>query len=417
MPRSHDRDIANAGTLFRRGEAEAAYQAFERVLGSDPGNVAALHGLGLCLHARGQRDGAIIAFRQAVELDPSTWTSWQSIADLTPDETERRCAIDQAADILMAASQVGTPSSRILRNAVRALVCSGRSQQALRLLHERLSSFDDETQAHALMAGTHYSLGAFEAAAHHQFHALLQARAAPPISGKSSFEPGRAMDALLKLCSLLEASGFRPFLVAGTLLGLVRSGSLLAHDRDIDIGLLRGDHGAKDPVDFIRTHPEFMLPHSARPGDRYIGLTMDGTAADIFIFDQIPDGLVCGFSRLPGDIQWCHAPFRLRKIRLGGHNFRIPDPAETYLSECYGPGWRVPDTRFASAISSTALYRTSPYAISYLALARARACLLAGTPEKAAALLQQLPQPGRSKTSFLAFHTTDKAIPAVDRQT
>ena len=202
------------------------------------------------------------------------------------------------------------------------------------------------------------------------------------------------MGALLKLCSLLETGGFRPFLVAGTLLGLVRSGSLLAHDRDIDIGL-----------------------HSARPGDRYVGLTVNGIAADIFVFDQTPSGMVCGFSNLPGDIQWRHTPFQLHNTRLARGMFCIPTPTETYLSECYGPGWRKPDPDFASAISSPALHNTSPYAIAYLALARARTCLLAGNATKAAALLQQLPRIDLPQPGSVAREAMAHTIPAIKRQT
>jgi hypothetical protein len=224
------------------------------------------------------------------------------------------------------------------------------------------------------------------------------------------------MGALLKLCSLLEAGGFQPFLVAGTLLGLVRSGRLLAHDRDIDIGLLRSDTGDNDVVDYIRTHPDLMLPRAARPGDRYVGLTVDRIAADIFVFDQTSIGMVCGFSDLPGDIQWRHTPFRLRNTHLGGHNFRIPDPAETYLSECYGHRWHVPDPGFASALSSPALHNTSPHAIAYLALARARTCLLAGNSEKAAALLQQIPQSGEQRSGSPAFNAIGRTMPAIERQ-
>jgi hypothetical protein len=84
---------------------------------------------------------------------------------------------------------------------------------------------------------------------------------------------------------------------------------------------------------------------------------------------------------------------------------------ETYLYECYGPGWRAPDPGFASAISSPALHNTSPYAIAYLALARARICLLTGNEEKAAARLQQIPQ-----ASFLACNMTSLPLPAIDRQ-
>jgi hypothetical protein len=91
--------------------------------------------------------------------------------------------------------------------------------------------------------------------------------------------------------------------------------------------------------------------------------------------------------------------------------FNVPDPAETYLAECYGPGWHIPDPGFASAISSPALHNTSPYAIAYLALARACICLLTGNGEKAAALLQQIPQ-----ASFRACNMTSQPLPAIDRQ-
>lgn len=346
MPETHHGDIAHASALFKGGDTDAACEAFNRVLGCDPCNVAALHGSGLCLHKRGQRDPAIALFRQAVALDPAAWACWQSIADLTSSEAERRRAIDQAADILLAASRGSTSSATILHKAVPALVCAGRSAQARQLLLEHMPRFDDLAQAHALLAGTFYADGQFESAAYHQWLALQQTPAQPPGPGPSAIEPDRAMDVLLRLCAHLEAGGFRPFLMAGTLLGLVRSGSVLAHDRDLDIGLMRGN-GGEDPVEFIRKHPDLLLPHAARPGDRYIGLTVDGIAADIFVFDEMSAGMVCGFS---------------------------------------------------------ALYRTSPYAIAYLALARARTCLLAGNLNKAAALLQQLPQSGRSQRGFVAPH-------------
>ena len=416
MPRIHDRDIANASALFRCGKAEAACKEFERILGNEPGNVPALHGLGLSLHAIGNLERAMISFQHAIALDPFAWLSWQSIADLTPDEVERCRAIDQAADILLAVCRSGKPSPRIVRETVRALVCAERPHQALHLLQEYFRGFEDELQAHALLAATHYSIGQFEAAAHHQYLARPQAPAAPPADVRSAYEPDRAMEVLVKLCSMFEAAGFRPFLIAGTLLGLVRSGSLLEHDRDIDIGLMRGENGGRDPIDFIRTHPKLILPRSARPGDRYVGLILDGIAADIFVFDKTPNGLVCGFSSLPGDIQWCHSPFRPQKIRLGGHDFRIPDPAETYLSECYGSGWRVPDPGFASALSSPVLHGTSPHAIAYLALARARICLLTGDSKKAAALLQQIPQVEAQEASAVAGIKSGQTTPAFKRQ-
>jgi len=413
---------ARAGAVFRCGDHAAALRQFRHILSIDPCNVAAHHGAGLALHAIGERAGALAAFKCTVSLDPGAWDSWQSIADITPDEAERLKAVHAAAYALRTMCERGTPTRHLLRQAVSALVCAGQGQASVDLLQSGLSCFEDKTLVHALIAGAHYSLGQFESAVRHQAHAL------PSSSGQTGaglpgFTPDRALAALLKLTRRLEAGGFRPFLAAGTLLGFVRSGGPLAHDRDIDIGLMHTASGAGDPVDFIRTHPDLLLPRSARQGDRYIGLTLDGIAADIFLFDATPDGLVCGFSGLPGDIQWRHAPFRLKTMRFGDHTFRIPDPASTYLAECYGPDWQMPNPGFASALRSPALHKTSPHAIAFTALVRARTCLLAGNARKASALLSQIPPmaiPDPLSTDLsndlAAYRSAHQAVPGGERQ-
>lgn len=383
--------LLRAGVLFRSGEVEAARLEFERVLSFEPCNVSAHHGAGLALHACGDRAGALAAFRKAVTLDPGAWRSWQSIADITPDEPERRGAIAAVAGTLLGICETGRQPPHILKETARALVSAGRRADALRLLQDQSGTFPDKGLVQGLIAGVHYAFGAFYKAARHQFAALSQTPRLPAAARKPDFEVGGAPDVLRKLFGLFEAGGFHPFLMAGTLLGFLRSGAPLTHDRDIDIGLVRGDGNGADPVEYIRAHPGLILPHSARPGDRYIGLALDGIATDIFVFDRHPDGFVCGFSSLPGDIQWRHAPFELGQRRFGEQVFRIPDPAASYLAECYGPGWQVPDRGFASALSSPALYQTDPHAIAYLALARARTSLLTGDATKAYALLGQIP--------------------------
>ena len=414
--------IARAGALFRCGDHATALKQFTRIISIEPCNVAAHHGAGLALHAVGDRTGALAAFRCAVSLDPTAWESWQSIADITPDEAERLDAVQAAANALRTLCERGALSQHILRQAASALVCAGQGQASVHLLQSGLSCFQDQTLAHALIAGAHYSLGQFEAAARHQAHALPRS-SGQAAAGAPSFEPGRALAALIMLTRRLEAGGFRPFLAAGTLLGFVRSGGPLAHDRDIDIGLMRAGDGAGDPVDFIRAHPGLLLPRSVRPSDRYVGLTLDGIAADIFVFDTTPDGLVCGFSDLPGDIQWQHAPFRLKARRFGDHTFRIPDPAATYLAECYGPDWQMPDPGFASALRSPALHKTSAYAIAFTALARARKCLLAGNARKASALLCQIPPAAMPKSlstdlsnDLAAYRSAHRTMPGGSRQ-
>jgi len=385
--------IAHASALLRCNQPGSALEQFERILSIEPCNAAAHHGAGLALHACGDRAGALDALRRAVSLKPDAWESWQSIADITPDEAERSGAVQAAARGLVALCERKAPSLNMLRQAVRALVCAGRGTAALDLLRSWSDCPDDHSLAQSLMAGVYYSIGQFEAAARHQALALPENPGQPP-AVRPAFAPARALATLVKLVSIFEGGGLQPFLAAGTLLGFIRQGGPLAHDRDIDIGLMRANTDAAGPVDLIRAHPDLILSRSARPGDRYVGLTVDGIATDVFIFDLHPNGFVCGFSDLPGDIQWRHQPFGLRQVRFGEHVFRIPDPPAPYLAECYGPDWQVPDRGFASALSAPGLYQTDPHAVAYLALSRALKCLLAGDGTKAHALLRQCPQAG-----------------------
>ena len=54
---------------------------------------------------------------------------------------------------------------------------------------------------------------------------------------KDAFNPEHAGKALAELQEILEPTGKAVFLVSGTLLGYARTGSVLSHDKDMDVGL------------------------------------------------------------------------------------------------------------------------------------------------------------------------------------
>ncbi|MCD9007503.1 tetratricopeptide repeat protein [Luteimonas sp. XNQY3] len=384
-----------AAALLRTGDAAQALHIYDQRLTEQPGDPTAHHGRGLALSALQDRTGALAAFRATVVHAPDAWRAWGSIADLTPNECERRHAIDRAADALEHRCQASDAPATLYGDCVSALIDARRPADALRFTHTHRARFPDKRAVHEALARASYRLGRFQDAFDHAQRALraLEPHAVAAAPRRHPFDPDAAVAALRDVTAILEARGLQPFLAAGTLLGFHRDGGPLAHDRDVDIGILRGPDGSPHVVDIIREHPTLLLRRDLRPGDRYIALTHQGIGIDVFVHDADGDHLLCGMTDRPGDIQWRFTRFQLADAEYGGHRWRTPHAPERYLAESYGPGWRRPDTGFASAISSPALHHVDPCARAYYAVTRARQCALAGDRAKAAALLRQSPTP------------------------
>lgn len=367
---------------------DRALAAFDAVLRRDTGAPEAHHGRGLALHALGRREEALEAFRSATRLAPGLARSWASIADITPDEGERQHAIGETARARECACHKDGAKTRDLQKCVSAMLAAKRHEDATVFVEANRDYLDAPTY-HDLMARCAYRRGAFEAAFHASLDALhsLDVQSIPPCPKPNPFDPDRAVEVLAELCGILEGQGVQGFLAAGTLLGMWREGHPLGHDRDADVGVIRGP----DIAGIIRRHPDLMLAHDARPGDRYFALTYKQVAIDIFVHDVRNDHLVCGVSDIPGDIQWRFSPFALRRVEISGREWMIPHDAERYLTESYGRGWRAPDKGFASAINSPALSGVNVYTRAYYAATRAKRVLLQGDRTKARALLRQSP--------------------------
>lgn len=379
--------------LLRADEPERALAWFNEGLAFEPDHPGLLHGKGLACAALNKRDRALDAFRDATRSDPDAWRSWQSIADLTPDEDERLGAIAEAADALGRLCLEPAAKTDWFARCATALIQARRMDDAVRFVERNFQRFASARIAHDALARAHYRGGAFEAAFFHKERALqvLAPDDVPAKPRQSRFDPAAAIIALRDVLAVLDAAGARPFLCAGTLLGFIREGAPLPHDRDVDIGLLRAPDGTPDIAAIVREHPDLMLARDARPGDRYFALWHGGIGIDLFLHDVRSGHLLCGLSDWPGDIQWRFTTFGIKDAAFGELHCRIPSEPERYLEETYGPRWRRPDTGFASAISSPALFEVSPYARAFYSVARAGKSLRAGDRAKAAALIAQSP--------------------------
>lgn len=382
-------------SLLRADKPEAALDVFTAILKMDADHIAARHGKGLSLYHLGDRQGALASFRGAVRHCGKAWTSWHAIADLTPYEDERIAALQAAAQALEGLCKTPSASSRLHASCADALMHAHRFEDAAQFVRANWGRFPDEGSAYDRLARASYRLGAFEHAFGHMTQALaaiapedIPANPAPRI-----FSPDAARGALQQIGHILNTHHVPFFLAGGTLLGFVRTGAPLAHDRDVDIGVFQDEDAAVDIAGILRTHPSVLLAPSARPGDRYFSVRCRSVAVDIFLHERRPDAVLCGFSHDKGDIQWRFSPFGLERASFHAMDWMLPSPAEQYLAQTYGKRWQSPDAGFASVVNSPALFEVNPFARAYYSVARARKCRLTGDLQKSDALLARSPIP------------------------
>lgn len=148
-------------------------------------------------------------------------------------------------------------------------------------------------------------------------------------------EPAEGFAVLTELHQLLSAAGMRPFLVSGTLLGVVRDGGLLAHDYDLDIGLLPGDGTAEQVAEILDASGNFGPLNVEKY--RVWGDHHSGVAFDVFLHYEERGR----YYHATLTHAWWNSPFGLEPVDIHDQTFWIPDDTETYLRENYGD-WRAP---------------------------------------------------------------------------
>lgn len=381
---------ALAAAHLRSGDEDAAQASFDRILRISPENAEAHYGRGLVSVKRGETTNARLAFRAAAENSKTPWKYWGALADIKTNAKERREAIHKIAKTLAKHCRVHHAAPTLYADCVSALIDDHRPGEAAAFVKECWSKFESETIAHDKLAGAYYRAGHFEHAFTHKLRALWRTepgtRPACPV-----FSPSNALAALRAFGDYLSRRDLPYFLAAGTLLGVLREGAPLAHDRDVDIGIVADKWTRYRVFEALRHHPGMLLRREATEYDRYFALKIDGIGIDIFLHDPVGKHLVCGFSRTAGDIQWRFSAFGRKHIQVGEDRWPIPDAPERYLTESYGAGWQIPDKGFASVIGSPALHDVHPHARAFYAAARARNALLNGDIEKAEALVRQSP--------------------------
>jgi tetratricopeptide (TPR) repeat protein len=204
-----------------------------------------------------------------------------------------------------------------------------------------------------------------------------------------------AARALFEANSILSNHDIPFFLIAGTLLGIMRDGDLLKNDKDMDIGVV-GNHQKEKIISVLIESNKFRLhpntPAKSPQWDWNIGFIHKATNAvvDIFFYREEAESLISGFYNTPYPITSRVRAFSLGSIVWKNTEWKIPFPAEQYFEDVYGAGWKTPDQGFDTIIShKSQMIETKP-ARFYLGHLRLFDLIKIGNWKKAKSCCNQL---------------------------
>jgi tetratricopeptide (TPR) repeat protein len=204
-----------------------------------------------------------------------------------------------------------------------------------------------------------------------------------------------AREALVVARRLLLEAGVPFFLCAGTLLGIIRDGDLLPHDKDMDLGV-PAEVDRDKVIAALTAGGEFVLnrPETASAENWHWNYSFTHCAnhivMDIFFYHPDDTHFLCGFNAKPHPINSRPRKFAIGELEWRGLSWPIPSPPEQYLVDVYGEEWKIPDPNFDTALSNrcqTPGSKPTRVGYGYVKLYEA---LAAGKWKKARGICQQV---------------------------
>lgn len=297
-----------------RGEMDTALEWLEKLLSANPDHTDGIYLKARCLDESARRDEAW-SLLENIALRNKRVKSWQQLANLvhTPEDLRRLLGIHRKA---VAKGIIPEFSREVSNHLAVAAMRGGDHGLAKSLWKEILNRALDKP--------------------------ALFVNRRPKVD---VYSQGRAETALSDLRAALEAASIEMFLISGTLLGCIREGRLLGHDKDIDVGIWEN----VDPAGLaaaVRACGRFQFIASRSPHIVRVR-HLNGIPLDLFIHHREEDDYWHASSK----IVWHNSPFTLVETRFLGERFLVPADHDTYLRENYGD-WHTPKPDFDSAFDT-----------------------------------------------------------------
>jgi hypothetical protein len=179
-----------------------------------------------------------------------------------------------------------------------------------------------------------------------------------------SFDNDNTRQALLDFDDLCHQIRQPYFLVSGTFLGVVRDGSFIGHDHDIDLGIFEHDLNAQ-LLPALQSSNQFQVTQvdyiSLRlPSLERVNYKQMHNPAIIKIAHKNGIGIDVFVHFIDGDLawhgssihRWDNRIFPLVDYPFLGRQFKGAKDFELYLTENYGSDWRTPKPDFDSSLDT-----------------------------------------------------------------
>jgi len=221
------------------------------------------------------------------------------------------------------------------RSALRAadrLVESGRVEEATRLAEAVLDLVRPPEGGLASEAEARWVLALRRTRRALRGQAPRRARPSPPT-------PEALLGVLDAALAALDREGVRPFLAFGTLLGMVREGSFLSGDRDLDLGVFAAEASPEGVAERL-DGAGFRIEEGGVRAAQVVAHHPVGVKVDLPFFHADAAHLLTWAEYRGHRVERRRTPFALKRATILEREVWVPDPVETFLSENYGD-WRV----------------------------------------------------------------------------
>ena len=215
-----------------------------------------------------------------------------------------------------------------------------------------------------------------------------------PAQPVAAFDTQAGLSLLREALVGLAARHITAFATGGVLLGLVREGRLLPHDKDLDVVVpIQQLQQAADALPALGWKPAWTAVKAVN--FRSFVHSQHAITLDLFAYDMEPKAphivggwWPLGMPREQGRLLHFR-PFALVLSDYSwGSHWEILDP-EPVLEQLYGLDWRTPDTEFDSTLESPALQVYNDYTRTWAAL-RLLEAWVQGQSTRVARLLRTL---------------------------
>lgn len=352
-------------TTLRHGDPEGAAQelsAFEALNGPTPQSrllKARLH------YFRGEFADAAIACADAIVLLPPAKSPSKQFSQIVRLRSECLCLDGRHDEARRLLERAFAHKAVWTTEDIRALRQTVVDEPGLGDFHAFLADYFSYPGIRSRVALYHYSMACRDLGLYDQAELAIRQRflsatklekfgARPPSTAPKPDWVEDARQTLRDLKAVTASADAEMFLISGTLLGAVREGDILGHDKDIDVGIMESPALDKERVEtaFRRSGKFSVKPYQVPSLLRVQHAS--GVMVDVF-WHREEGGLIIHEGMKS---KWWNAPFDLVDFAFLGDTHRIPGTFGRYLGENYGE-WETPNAEFETFVDTPNMVTTS----------------------------------------------------------